>query len=312
MCRSFVPSYVENGEEKATGRFNLGVTTVSLPYVALLAGGDKDELLVELDRAVELCFKANMFRVGRLKGTKAKVSPILWQYGALATLEPEDTIDHLFYNGNATCSVGYGGLYELQEIVGDTSKEYAFEIMEFLKKKTEEFTKRTGISFSGYGTPLESGCLRLASAIKRDFPEYKLDRDYITNSFHRPVFEAIDFVDKLEAESEFYLLSSGGNVNNVELPSMVNNLSGLEDVIRVAYDKVNYLLLNQPADRCFKCGFEGEFEATEEGFKCPDCDNNDPANAQCIRRVSGYVHDSLARPANKGKYQEQAARVKHG
>lgn len=311
MCRSFVPQYIENGKEKATARFNLGVTTISLPYVALLAKGDKELVFAELDKAAELAYEANMFRIKRMKGTKAKVSPILWMYGGLATLGAEDTIDHLFYNGNATCSIGYAGLNELLEVCNDTSREFAVEVMTRLKNKIDEFTERSNIKFSGYGSPVESGCLRLASAIKRDFPEYGFDRDFITNSFHLPVFADVDIEEKFEWESDFYMLSSGGNVNNVELPSMQKNLKGMEGVIHMAYDKVNYLIVNQPIDECYECDFSGEFESTEWGYKCPTCGNNNPETASCIRRVSGYVHDALARPANEGKFAEQRVRTKH-
>lgn len=287
------------------------MSTVNLPYVALLADKNKTDFYDELDNACELAFKGSMIRIERMKGTKAKVSPILWQYGALATLEAEQTIDHLFYNGNATCSLGYGGLAETLEILGDTTKEKAVEVVKFLKGKTDEFTKRTNISFSGYGSPLESGSYRFAECIKRAFPEYKLGKDFVTNSFHVPVDKDINAFDKLDYESDFYMLSSGGNVNNVELPNMKSNPEALESVIKYAYDKVNYLIVNQPVDACYECGFKGEFEAKVEGLCCPSCGNNDPETATATRRISGYIHDALARPANKGKYAEQKVRAKN-
>lgn len=311
-CRSFVPKHIENGTEKTTGRFNLGVTTVNIPYAALEAKREGTVFYEELEKLCDLSFRANMTRIDRMKGTKAKVSPILWQYGGLASLEPEDTIDHLFYNGNATASIGYAGLYEALEVLGDTSKEKGLEVLQFIKDKTEEYTKETNISFSIYGSPLEGGCLRFANCLKKEFKDvWDFDRDYITNSFHQPVFSDIDIFDKFEWEKDFYLVSSGGNVNNIELPNMSNNLEGLEGVIKAAYDKVNYLICNQPCDRCFECGFEGEFEALEDGYHCPVCGNSNPETANCTRRVSGYIHDALARPANKGKYEEQGMRTKH-
>lgn len=310
-CRSFVPKYIENGHEKVVGRFNLGVTTVNLPYVALEADGDKERLFDELDRVLEIAFDANMCRIERMKGTKAKVAPILWQYGALAHLDPEDTIDHLFYNGNATCSIGYGGLYELLEICHDTSKYFAYAVMDFLNSKCEEFTERTNIKWSVYGSPMESTCYEFANKIKRDFTNYNLDKEYITNSFHLPVDKNINIFDKLEWESGFYMFASGGNVNNIEIPNMRKNPDALMGFVRVAMEKDNYLIVNQPVDRCFECGYEGEFTATEDGYHCPVCGNNNPETAQVIRRISGYIHDSLARPANTGKYDEQRHRVKN-
>lgn len=246
-----------------------------------------------------------------MKGTKAKVAPILWQYGALATLDPEDTIDHLFYNGNATCSIGYAGLYEALEILGDTSKEFGMEILQFMKDKTVEYTEETNISYGIYGSPFENGCYRSAKVLKETFPEWSFDREYVTNSFHLPVFADVNILDKFEYEGGYYKVSSSGNVNNIELPSLQGNLDAFENVVQAAYDKVNYLICNQPVDKCFECGYRGDFTAGEEGYHCPECGNNNPDTAECIKRVSGYTHSALARCANKGKYQEQQNRVKH-
>lgn len=255
-----------------------------------------------------------MTRINRMKGTKAKVSPILWQYGALAYLDAEDTIDHLFYGGNATASIGYAGLYEALEIIGDTCKDKGIEVLEFMKGKTLEYTEDTNIAFSLYGNPLEGGCLRLADCLRKEFGDLWVNNSnnlFVTNSFHLPVLKDISMLEKFDYESDFYLVSSGGNVNNIELPNMANNLEGLEGVIKAAYTKVNYLICNQPVDKCFECGFEGEFTPLEDGFHCPTCGNNDPETANCIRRVSGYIHDALARPANNGKFDEQKKRVKN-
>jgi len=295
-----------------TARFNLGVATVSIPYAALTAKRDNTDFYEELGKLCDLAYRANMTRIDRMKGTKAKVSPILWQYGALATLEPEDTIDHLFYNGNATASIGYAGLYEALEILGNTSKELGMEVLNCIKDKTVEYTKETNITFSPYGSPLESGCLRFAECLKKEFKDlWDFDRKFVTNSFHRPVFSDIDMLEKFDWEGGYYMISSGGNVNNIELPNMANNLDGFEGVVKAAYDKVNYLICNQPIDKCFECGFSGEFEALEDGYHCPDCGNNNPDTANCTRRVSGYIHDALARPANDGKYEEQSVRFKN-
>lgn len=310
-CRSFVGKHIENGKEKTTGRFNLGVTTVCLPYAALKAKRDGTDFFDELSYLCDKAFEANMFRVDRLKGTKAKVAPILWQYGALAHLGPDDVIDPLLYGGAATCSIGYAGLYEALETLGDTSKELGMKILKFMKDKTKYYTEKTNISFSIYGSPFENGCYRLTNALRKTFPDWEFDREYITNSFHLPVFKEVDMLTKFDWESDFYMLASGGNVNNIEIPNLSNNIKALEGVVKAAYDKVNYLIINQPVDQCFECGFEGEFVALEDGYHCPVCGNNNPDTASAIRRISGYIHDPLARPANKGKYQEQAQRYKN-
>ena len=135
--------------------------------------------------------------------------------------------------------------------------------------------------------------------------------NYLTNSFHLPVATKVSMIEKFEYESDFWKISSSGNVNNIELPNLSGNLKAMEGVVKAAYNKVNYLICNQPVDKCFECGFSGEFVALEDGYHCPCCNNNNPETANCTRRVSGYIHDALARPANKGKYQEQAERVKH-
>ena len=312
MCRSFVSNYVENGKEKYTARFNLGVCSVNIPFAALLAEGDKGEFFKELDKLCELAYNANMFRIERFKKTKAKENPILWMEGALARLKAEDYVEPLIYNGNATVSLGYGGVAEAQQICNDESKEFGLEILSFLKKKTTEFTKRCNIAWSPYGSPYENGCYRLMTALKKNFPEYKNEHDFVTNSFHRPVWEKLDIFEKLDLESEFFMLSSGGNVQNVEIPNMLRNIKGFTKIVQTAYNKSQYLIVNQPVDRCFECGFEGEFTVSvDDGLSCPKCGNKDPKTASCARRVSGYIFDPLTHPANKGKTQEITQRHKH-
>ncbi len=277
----------------------------------MVSGKDKVTFFEELGKLCDKAFEYNQLRIERMKGTKAKVAPILWQYGALASLDAEDTIDHLFYNGNATASIGYAGLYEAMEVIGDTSKEFGLEVLQFMKDKTKLYTKDTNIVYGLYGSPFESGCHRMTKALKLTFPAWEMGREFITNSFHLPVFADVDLEGKLEWEGDFYKIASSGNVNNVELPNLQGNLPALEGVVRMAYDKVNYLICNQPIDKCFECGFRGEFSAKIGGYCCPTCGNNNPETATCTRRVSGYIHDALARPANKGKHQEQSQRVKH-
>lgn len=312
MCRSFVSNYIENGKEKYTARFNLGVCSINIPFAALLAQGDKDKFFKELDKLCELAYDANMFRIERFKKTKAKENPILWMEGALARLEPDDSVEPLIYNGNASVSLGYGGLAEAQDICNDNSKDFGLEVLKFMKHKTEDFTKRCNVAWSCYGSPYESSSHRLMKTLKSYFPEYKNERDYVTNSFHRGVWEKLNVFEKFSLESDFYLLSSGGNVNNIEVPNMASNLEGFEQVIKAAYDKVQYLIVNQPIDRCFECGFEGEFKVSvEEGLSCPKCGNNNPKTASACRRVSGYIFDPLSRPANDGKTQEITQRYKH-
>lgn len=310
-CRSFVPFYQENNQDKYVGRFNLGVVTVNVPFAAAKAKGNKEEFFKLLNEYCELCFLSHMDRINRFKSTLAKSNPIMWVEGALARLNPDDTIEPLIYNGNATASLGYIGIYEAQELCHDTSKEFAIEILQFLKNKTSQWYEKTNIAFSLYGTPAESLCYHFATKLKKEFPEFHFENDYITNSFHLPVKINVDVFDKLNYESDFYLLSSGGNVNNIEIPNLKDNIAAFESLIRYAYDKVNYLIVNQPVDQCFKCGFEGEFDCTENGFTCPSCGNHDDQSISVIRRVSGYISAPNSRPFNKGKQQEVLNRIKH-
>lgn len=312
-CRSYVSDFKDkSGQSKYVGRFNLGVCSISIPYAALLAKGDVELFFKYLDELCEISYQANMFRVERFKKTKAKQNPILWMEGALARLNPEESVEDYLYGGNATISLGYVGLAEAKKICGDNSKNFGLEILTFLKNKTVEFTSRCGISWSPYGSPMESGAYRLMNLLKISFPEYESEREYLTNSFHTPVWEKLNFIEKFELESNFYLLSNGGNVNNIEIPNMLYNLEGLESVIKCAYDKVQYLIINQPTDRCFICGYKGEFKYLDEkGFCCPTCKNNDPKKASCVARVSGYIYDKLSRPANRGKTKEIVEREKN-
>lgn len=312
MCRSFVSNYVENGKPKYTARFNMGVCTVNIPYAAILANGDKAGFFEELDKLCELAYKANMFRVDRFKNTKAKQNPILWMEGALARLQPEDSVEPLIYNGNATVSLGYIGMSEAQAVCGDSSKEFGIEIIKFLKEKANRFYERSQVAWAPYGQPAESTAYNLMTKLKKKFPEYKNERLYLSNSFHRGVWEKLDTFEKFDLESDFYLYSSGGNVNNIELPNMASNIKGFESIIKSAYNKVQYLIPNQPVDRCFECKFEGEFKSSiSEGFSCPKCGNKNPKTASVCRRVSGYIFDPLSRPANDGKVQEITHRHKN-
>lgn len=311
-CRSFVSNYIEAGKTKYTARFNAGVTTVSIPFAALLAKGDKTKFYEELDKLCELAYKANMFRVERFKKTKAKQNPILWMEGALARLDPEDCIEPLLYDGNATLSLSYIGIAEAQNICNDYSKQFAQDILIFLGKKSEEFTKRSRIGWKNYGMPAENSAYSFMTKLKKAFPDYKSEHLYLTNSYHKSVWEKLDIFEKFDLESDFYMLSQGGNVNNIELPNMIKNIKGLESVVKAAYDKVQYLIVNTPIDRCFECGFEGEFSVSlDDGYRCPKCGNNNPKTASVVRVVSGYIFDPLSRPANDGKTQEITERYKH-
>lgn len=311
-CRSFLSKWEdENGVEKYDGRFNLGVVTLNLALIAKNSQETGVEFYTELDKYLELSYKAHMVRVNRLKGVKAKQNPIMFVEGALARLDPEECIDKLFYDGYASISIGYGGLAEACEILyGVYDKQQGINILKAIKNKCEDFNIRSGLAFSEYGSPIESGCYKFAKALNKKYPG-TLDRDYVTNSFHQPVWVESTPIEKWEFEEGFAEVSSGGNIGYVETPNLAGNMKALESLVDYGYKHIPYFGINQPIDHCFKCEYSGEFNATPDGFCCPQCGNTEDGTMSVIRRVSGYLSAPNARPFNLGKMQETIERVKH-
>ena len=326
-CRSFLGLYEdENGEEKTNGRFNLGVVSVNLALMAADAlnkvqntANISDEKISELRKAafrgimnkyLELAYDAHMVRINRLKGTKAGVNPILFCEGAVARLDREDTIDQLFYNDYSSISIGFIGVSEAAEfILGRQDKEFAVEICQFMKDKCNKFKERSGLAFGLYGTPSESYCKKAASAVNNKYP-HLIERDYITNSFHQPVWIESTPIQKWLYEEGFAGICSGGNIGYVEAPSLVRNPKGYEALVDFAYKHIHYFAVNTPIDECYKCGFTGELTPEMDGYHCPQCGNHNPYTISATRRVSGYLGDA-SRPFNVGKQQEVTQRVKH-
>lgn len=310
-CRSFLSNYVENGKEKFDGRYNLGVVTLNLPMIAKESVVTDVPFECVLNKFMDVAYKAHMGRVDRLKGTKAKQNPTMFVNGALARLHPEETIDKLFYNGYASISIGFIGLAETCEILkGKLDKQECINILKLMRNKVEEYKEKSNIGFSLYGTPSESYCQRAVSKYEEYFNE-KWNKDYFTNSFHLPVWVECSPFEKWEYESGFADVCSGGFIGYIEQPSLVNNKKAYETFIDYAYPKIPYFGINTPVDKCFKCGFEGEFNAGQEGYTCPDCGNHEEGTVSVIRRVSGYLSAPNSRPFNEGKQQECMNRVKH-
>lgn len=314
-CRSFLSKYIDQqtGEEKYLGRFNLGVVSLNLPMIAAKAKAEGTDFYAVLDEYLELAYDAHMVRVNRLKGTKAGQNPIMWCEGVLARLDPEETIDKLFYDGYASISIGYIGVYETCQILGrEGDKNLALGILQHMKDKCAEFKERSRLGFSLYGTPSESLCYKAATCLDRMYPDVlEHEREYLTNSFHQPVWIKSSPFDKWTYEEGFAIISSGGNIGYVETPNLRNNLGALEALVDFGYQHIMYFGINQPVDQCFKCGFRGEFHATSRGFCCPECGNHDEGSISVIRRVSGYLSAPNARPFNTGKQAEVLERVKH-
>ena len=329
-CRSFltVDRTTENYAKalnwtpgkKYYGRFNQGVVTINLVDVALSSGGDYDEFWKILDDRLEnLCYPALMARHNRLKGTPSDVAPILWQYGALARLEKGETIDELLYHGYSTISLGYAGLYEcVKYMTGEShtgkGKDFGLKVMEVLNEHCNRWKEKTDIDFSIYGTPIESTTYKFAKCLQKRFGiiEGITDRNYITNSYHVPVFEKIDAFSKLSFESEFQALSPGGAISYVEVPNLTGNIDAVIVLIRYIYDNIMYAELNTKSDYCQECGFDGEIQIVQDGDKlvweCPNCGNRDRNKMNIARRTCGYIG---VNDFNQGRTQEIKERVLH-
>ena len=278
-CRSFLsPWKDENGNYKFEGRFNQGVVSINLPQIGIIADGDEEKFWELLDERLELCYEALMCRHYALLGTKSDISPIHWRYGAIARLNPGETIDKLLKGGYSTISLGYIGLYEVTKLmkgVSHTTKEgeeFALRVMKYLREKVDNWKKQTGIGFALYGTPAESLCYRFAKIDKERFGIIKdvTDKGYYTNSYHVDVREKIDAFSKLKFESQFQPISSGGAISYIEIPNMSKNLKALETIVKFIYDNIQYAEFNTKSDYCHVCGFEGEILINDDNeWECP-------------------------------------------
>lgn len=299
-CRSFLTPYVdENGNPKYYGRFNQGVVTINLPYIALLSEKNMDKFWEEFDKYLELCHKALMCKHDRLVGTVSDVAPVLWQYGALARLGKGETIDKYLYGGYSTISLGFAGLYECVKYMTGKShtdkdaKPFALQVCQHLNDKCKEWKSMHNIDFSVYGSPIESVTYKFAKANKDKFGTIKdvTDHNYITNSYHVNVREKIDAFTKLKFESEFQLLAPGGAISYIEVPNMQNNIDAVLDVIKYIYNNIMYAELNTKSDYCMECGYDGEIQIVEDDGKlvweCPNCGNRDQNKMSVARRTCG-------------------------
>ncbi len=317
-CRSFLsPWKDENGNYKFEGRFNQGVVSINLPQIAIIADGDEENFWKLLDERLELCFEALMCRHYALLGTKSDISPIHWQYGAIARLKKGEKIDKLLYGGYSTISLGYIGIYEMTKLmkgVPQTEKEghdFAIKVMQYLKDTVAKWKKETNIGFALYGTPAESLCYKFAKIDKERFGTIKdvTDKGYYTNSYHVDVREKIDAFDKLSFESEFQKISTGGCISYVEIPNMQHNLDALETAVKFIYDNIQYAEFNTKSDYCHECGFDGEIIINKDNeWECPNCGNKDHARLTVVRRTCGYLGENFW---NAGKTKEIKQRVMH-
>ena len=306
------------GKGKYYGRFNQGVVTINLPDIALSSDKDMDLFWDIFDERLELCHRALQIRHERLAKATSDVAPILWQHGALARLEKGESIHELLHHGYSTISLGYAGLYECVKYMTGHShtdngkgKEFGIKVMQRLNDACKSWKEKENIDYSVYGTPIESTTYKFAKGLKERFGVIKgiTDRDYITNSYHVPVFEEIDAFTKLKLESEFQNLSPGGAISYIETPNLENNLDSVMEVIKFIYENIMYAELNTKSDYCQECGYTGEILLDENlEWYCPECGNRDHDKLNVARRTCGYIGTNFW---NKGRTQEIKERVVH-
>lgn len=317
-CRSFLaPWKNEEGKYQFEGRFNQGVVSINLPQIGLISGQDEKKFWELLDERLELCYEALMCRHEALKKVRSDVSPVHWQYGAIARLGKGETIEHFLYGGYSSISLGYIGLYEVTMAVKGCShtepegEDFAVRVMQRLRGACDKWKAKTNIGFALYGTPAESLCYRFARIDKEKFGSVPniTDKGYYTNSYHIDVREDIDAFQKFAFESQFQKISSGGAISYVEIPNMRHNTEALEDVVRFIYDNIQYAEFNTKSDYCHVCGFDGEIIINDDGeWECPACGNKDHALMNVTRRTCGYLGENFW---NVGKTKEIKARVLH-
>ena len=332
-CRSFLtPDRTKENIAKALnykedvgkyyGRFNQGVVTINLPDVALSSGGDVEEFWEIYEERLELCHKALQCRYERLSKVKSDIAPILWQDGAFARLKKGESIKPLLHGGYSTISLGYAGLYECVKYMTGHSHtdngeghDFAIKVMQKLNDKCNEWKQVENIDYSVYGSPIESTTYKFAKCLKDRFGDDLFieldgkDRDYITNSYHVPVFEEIDIFSKLKLESEFQKLSPGGAISYGECPNLQNNIEAVLQVIKFIYNNIMYAELNTKSDYCQVCGYDGEILIDDNmEWYCPNCGNRDHDKMNVARRTCGYIGSNFW---NKGRTQEIKERILH-
>ncbi len=317
-CRSFLTPWKDSkGEYKFEGRFNQGVVSINLPQIGIIADGDEEVFWELLEERLALCFEALMCRHHSLEGTLSSVSPIHWQYGAIARLGKNEPIDSLLHNGYSTISLGYIGLYEVTKLMTGVSHtnpkgtNFALRLMKRLRLACDTWKLETGIGFGLYGTPAESLCYRFAEIDKKKFGSIKdiTDKGYYTNSYHIDVREKIDAFSKFRFESQFQKISSGGAISYVEIPNMRHNLEALEDLVKFIYENIQYAEFNTKSDYCHVCGFDGEIIVNDNlEWECPQCHNKDKNKMNVTRRTCGYLGENFW---NDGKTKEINSRVLH-
>lgn len=321
-CRSFLQGWTdEDGNDISDGRMNLGVVTLNLPRIALESKGDINAFWNQFYDRLQIQADALLYRIERVKEALPENAPILYQHGVFGKrLKIEDSVDEAFKNKRATISLGYIGLYEVATVfygpeweTNPKAKDFTLEILKQMKQKADQLGDEYGYHFSVYGTPSESLTDRFCRMDEERFGQVEdiTDKGYYTNSFHYDVRKNPTPFEKLEFEKDYAPLTGGGFIHYCEYPNMQQNPKALETVWDFAYDRVGYLGTNTPIDHCYECDFDGDFDPTDRGFKCPQCGNTNPETCDVVKRTCGYLGNPQLRPMVKGRHKEIASRVKH-
>lgn len=317
-CRAFLsPWQDEEGNYKFNGRFNMGVATINLPQIGIIADGDEDKFFEILDKRLELCKEVGMLRYNLLCSVTSDSSPIHWQHGAIARLGKHKSIAHLLKGGYATVTLGYIGMYEATMLTKGVSHtdpkgyEFAMKVMDKMNDKVKQWKEETGLGFALYGTPAESLTHRFNTIDREKFGiiENITDKGYYMNSFHVDVREEISAFDKFKFESKFQDKSSGGCISYIEIPNMAHNLEALDTLVRFIYENIQYAEFNTKSDFCHVCAYDGEIILNDEGeWECPQCGNKDQSKMNVTRRTCGYLGENFW---NEGRTKEIKDRVLH-
>ena len=326
-CRSFLQGWInpETGKDEEDGRMNLGVVSVNVPRIAIESHGSKERFWKLFNERMEVAHQALQFRIMRCKQATPVNAPTLFRFGAFGRLGASGNVDTLFKNERATVSLGYIGLAEATAVFygkdwirdhgwDPQGKEFALSIVKRMSELCKQWSKAEGYHYSVYSTPAESLTDRFNRMDREKFGRIEgvTDHDFYTNSFHYPVWLQPTPMEKLNYEKDFPYFASGGFINYCEYPCLQDNPKALEAVWDYAYNiGIGYLGTNTPIDRCYDCGFQGDFEPTEEGFKCPECGNSDPDHCNVTKRTCGYLGNPVQRPMVHGRHEEIAHRVKH-
>lgn len=320
-CRSFLQSWKDkNGNEVSDGRMNLGVTTINLPRIAMESNKNKKRFWKIFYERMDVMKEACDFRIRRVQDAQPINAPILYEDGAFGRLKKDDNVFSLMNHRRATISLGYIGLYEVGTAFygpewehNREAKEFTLEILKRMNELAKKWSDETDVHFSVYGTPSESLTDTFCRLDREKFGLVKdiTDKEYYTNSFHYDTRKHVTPFEKIDFEKEYCPLSSGGVICYVELANARQNLTALEQVWDYSYDRIGYFGVNTPIDKCFACGYRGEFKATDKGYECPQCGNTDPDKADVVKRMCGYLGQPLARPEAHGRHKEIQSRVKH-